>query len=214
MPGTAAKVRVSEKQLAVLEELSRSRTAAKGIVQRALILVLGFQGLLNEQIAEEVGLNRQQVGVQGRKRWRDTWESLCVWECIEPHRLREAILEVLSDAAPGVSGENHRQAGRRADLSCGVRVAGVVGSSDHPLDPQRTAGRGGQTWNRGEHLGRVSRLLLEAVGRFSFYRSKMWLNTTEKNPETFGCEAAVVCQTYLDAPRKAAPWRHSHGERG
>jgi putative transposase len=97
MPGTAAKVRVSEKQLAVLEELSRSRTAAKGIVQRALILVLGFQGLLNEQIAEEVGLNRQQVGVW-RKRWRDAWESLCVWECTEPRRLREAILEVLSDA--------------------------------------------------------------------------------------------------------------------
>ena len=70
MPGTAAKVRMSEKQLAVLEELSRSRTAAKGIVQRALILVLGFQGLLNEQIAEEVGLNRQQVGVW-RQRWRD-----------------------------------------------------------------------------------------------------------------------------------------------
>jgi Homeodomain-like domain len=77
MPGTAAKVRVSEKQLAVLEELSRSRTAANGIVQRALILVLGFQGLLNEQIAEKVGLNRQQVGVW-RQRWRDAWKSLYV----------------------------------------------------------------------------------------------------------------------------------------
>jgi putative transposase len=86
---------VSEKQLAVLEELSRSRTAAKGIVQRALILALGFQGHLNEQIAEEVGLNRQQVGVW-RKRWRDAWESLCVWECTEPHRLREAILPTVS----------------------------------------------------------------------------------------------------------------------
>jgi hypothetical protein len=53
----------------------------------------GFQGLLNQRIAVEVGLNRQQVGV-GRKRWRDAWESLCVWECTEPHRLREAILEV------------------------------------------------------------------------------------------------------------------------
>ena len=41
MPGKAAKVRVSEKQWDVLQELSRSRTVAKGIVQRALILVLG-----------------------------------------------------------------------------------------------------------------------------------------------------------------------------
>ena len=114
MPGTAAKVRVSEKQLAVLEELSRSRTVAKGIVQRALILVLGLQGLLNEQIAEEVGLNRQQVGVW-RKRWRDAWESLCVWECTEPHRLREAILEVLSDAPRrGVRGKSPPSRSRKS----------------------------------------------------------------------------------------------------
>jgi hypothetical protein len=36
------------------------------------------------------------------------------------------------------------------------------------------------------------------------HRSKMWLNTTEKNPEKFKREAAKVCETYLDAPRKAA----------
>ena len=97
MPGTAAKIRVSEKQLAVLEEFRRSRTQSRAVVQRAAIIVLGFQGLLNEQIAEEVGLNRQQVGVW-RQRWREAWESLCVWEFQEPLRLREGIREVLSDA--------------------------------------------------------------------------------------------------------------------
>jgi hypothetical protein len=49
---------LSEKQLVVLEELSRSRTMARGIVQRASIILLGFQGFLNEQITAEVGLNR------------------------------------------------------------------------------------------------------------------------------------------------------------
>ena len=105
MPGKAAKVRVSEKQWVVLQELSRSRTVAKGIVQRALILVLGVQGLRNEQIAVEVGLIRRQIGIW-RRRWRDGWDSLCVWECTEPHRLREAILDVLSDAAR--RGRGHR----------------------------------------------------------------------------------------------------------
>src|SRR5437588_9404951 len=70
MPGKAAKVKVSERQWAVLQELSRSRTVAKGIVQRALILVRGVQGLRNEQIAVEVGLIRRQVGLW-RRRWRD-----------------------------------------------------------------------------------------------------------------------------------------------
>ena len=83
MPGTAAKVRVSEKQLAVLQELSSvahggQRDCAAGVDFGAR----GFQGISNEQIAVEVGLNRQQVGVW-RQRWRDAWDSLCVWECTE-----------------------------------------------------------------------------------------------------------------------------------
>ena len=51
MPGKAAKIKVSEKQLVVLEELSNSRTASKGTVQRALSIVQGFQGKLNQEIA-------------------------------------------------------------------------------------------------------------------------------------------------------------------
>ncbi len=97
MPGKAAKVRLTEKQQVVLEELSHSRTEALSAIQRATIMVLAFEGLKNEAIALQVGLNRQQVAVW-RQRWRDSWEALCVWECHEPRRLREAILEVLSDA--------------------------------------------------------------------------------------------------------------------
>jgi hypothetical protein len=66
-------------------------------VQRATIILLGFKGMLNEEIAPQVGLNRQQVGIWSQ-RWRDAWEALCVWECTEPHRLREALVDVLSDS--------------------------------------------------------------------------------------------------------------------
>lgn len=104
MPGTAAKIRVSEQQLVVVSELRRSRSAPKGVVQRASIIELGFRGLRNVQIVDHVKLNRQQVGVW-RQRWRDAWEALCVWESNEPHRLREGILEVLSEAPrPGSPG--------------------------------------------------------------------------------------------------------------
>jgi transposase len=202
MPGTAAKVRVSEKQLAVLEELSRSRTAAKGIVQRALILVLGFQGLLNEQIAEEVGLNRQQVGVW-RKRWRDAWESLCVWECTEPRRLHEAILKVLSDAPrPGCPGKITAE-----------QVAQILAVA---CESPKLSGRPITCWTHRElrdevvRRGIVESISVAQVGRYlkqsalQPHRSKMWLNTTEKDPDKFEREAAAVCQTYLEAPCKAA----------
>jgi transposase len=202
MPGTAAKVRVSEKQLAVLQELSRSRTVAKGIVQRALILVLGVQGLRNEQIAVEVRLIRRQVGLW-RRRWRDSWDSLCVWECTEPHRLREAILEVLSDAPrPGSPGKITAE-----------QVAQILAVA---CESPKLSGRPITRWTHRELRDEVvKRKIVESisvaqVGRYlkqaalQPHRSKMWLNTTEKNPETFEREAAAVCQTYLDAPRKAA----------
>ena len=61
MPGTAARIQFSEKQQVILQELSRSRTVARCVVQRSTIILRGFQGWLNGEIAVEVKLNRQQV---------------------------------------------------------------------------------------------------------------------------------------------------------
>lgn len=201
MPGTAAKIRVSEKQLVVLEELRRSRTAARGMVQRASIIVLGFQGLFNQQIAAEVQLNRQQVGVW-RQRWRDAWESLCVWECNEPHRLREGILEALSDAPrPGSPGTFTAE-----------QVAEILAvACESPKLSERPINRWTHKELRDEVLKRgiVTSISVAQIGRYlqqaalQPHRLKMWLNTTEKNADKFEREAATVCQTYLDAPRKA-----------
>ena len=202
MPGTAAKIRVSEKQQIMLQEFSRSRTVAKCVVQRSAIILLGFQGLLNEEIALQVGLNRQQVGVW-RQRWRDAWESLCVWECNEPHRLREAILDVVSDAPrPGAPATfRAEQVARIVALAC---------------ESPELSGRPINHWTvrelRDEVIARkiVETISIAHVGRFlqqaalQPHRKKMWLNTTEKDPEKFQCEVENVCKTYLDAPTKAA----------
>jgi transposase len=202
MPGMAAKIKMSEKQLVVLEELSRSRTAAMGIVQRARIIVLGFQGLLNQEIAVEVGLNRQQVGVW-RQRWREAWEALCLWECTEPHRLREGILEVLSDAPrPGSPGTfTAEQVAAILAVACESPKL-----SDRPINRWTHRELRDEVVKRGIvesiSVAQVGRYLLQAA--LQPHRSKMWLNTTEKNAEKFELEAAAVCQTYLDAPRQAA----------
>src|SRR3954471_18664440 len=80
MAGTAAKIIVSERQQILLTEFSKSRTVGKSVSQRATIILLGFQGLFNEDIALRVGLNRRHVGIWGR-RGRDAGDSLCVWKC-------------------------------------------------------------------------------------------------------------------------------------
>jgi transposase len=202
MPGTAAKVRVSEKQRDVLQELSRSRTSSKGLVQRATIVLLGIQGLLNEQIARQVGLNRQQVGIW-RQRWRNAWESLCLWECTEPRRLREGIVEVLSDSPrPGAPGTFTAQ-----------QVSEIIAVA---CEPPKLSGRPITRWTiselRDEVIVRkiVTTISKAQVGRYlqqaavQPHRSKMWLNKKEKDPEKFRCEVETVCQAYLEAPVKAA----------
>lgn len=185
----------------MLQEFSRSRTVAVCVVQRAKIVLLGFQGLLNEEIASQISLNRQQIGVW-RQRWRDAWESLCVWERNEPHRLREAILDVLSDAPrPGAPAKfTAEQVTRIVALAC---------------ESPKLSGRPINHWTtrelRDEVIARkiVETISVAQVGRFlqqaalQPHRNKMWLNTTEKDPEKFQREVEHVCKTYLDAPALA-----------
>jgi transposase len=202
MAGKAAKIIVSERQQVLLNEFSKSRTVAKGVVQRATIILLGFAGLLNEEIALQVGLNRQQVGLW-RQRWQDAWDALCVWECSEPHRLREAILDVLCDAP---------RPGAPATFTA-EQVAQIVALA---CEPPKLSGRPISRWTlrelRDEAIKRqiVEAISVSQVGRFlqqaavQPHRKKMWLNTTEKDPQKFRAEVENVCRTYLDASSQAA----------
>lgn len=207
MPGMAAKIKMTEKQQVVLDELCCSRTASRAIVQRASIVVLGFQGLQNEQIARRVGLNAHQVGVW-RRRWRDSWEKLCVWECTEPRRLREAILEVFKDA-PGRGAPGKFTA---EQVSLIVALA---------CEKPELSGRPITRWTHRElrdeiikrkivpsiSVTHVGRLLKQAATQP--HRTQIWLNTKEKDPVAFRKAVKNVCQTYLDASRKAAEGTHT-----
>jgi transposase len=207
MPGTAAKIIITERQQKLLVEFSKSRTLGKSIVQRATIILLGFAGMLNEDIAVQVGLNRIQVGIW-RQRWRDAWQALCVWECAETHRLREAILDVLSDAPrPGTPATfTAEQVSQIVALAC---------------EPPKLSGRPIDHWTlrelRDEVIKRkiVTNISVSQIGRFlqqaavQPHRKKMWLNTTEKDPQKFQAEVEKVCQTYLEAPAQAAEGVHT-----
>lgn len=207
MAGTAAKIVISERQQKLLEEFSKSRTLGKCLGQRATIILLGFAGIRNQDIALRVGLNRIQVGIW-RQRWRDAWDALCVWECTEPHRLREAVLDVLSDAPrPGAPATfTAEQVSQIVALAC---------------EPPKLSGRSIDHWTlrelRDEAITRqiVTDISASRIGHFlqqaavQPHRKKMWLNTTEKNPQKFRAEVENVCRTYLEAPAKAGTGTHT-----
>ena len=97
MPGKAAKVIVTEKQLAILESFSKSRSVSVSLAQRSKIILLAFNGHNNEAIEALVGLQHDAVG-RWRRRWRDNWERLIDIECSEERCVLEAeITKLLSD---------------------------------------------------------------------------------------------------------------------
>lgn len=198
MPGKAAKVRISERQQEMLEELSRSRSESRMISQRATIILLAFQGMLNQEIAAQVGLERKQVGLW-RQRWQAAWESLTLLECTEPRKLREAIRETLRDA--------HRS-GAPGTFTAEQIAAILAVACEKP----ELSGRPITHWTHSElrdeviHRGIVNDISVSRIGHFlreaalKPHRRRMWLNTKEKDPEVFAAAVETVCETYREAP--------------
>jgi transposase len=208
MPGKAAKVVITERQQQILTDFSRSRTAPSFLRQRSTIILLAFSGLLNEQIAALVDLERHQVGVW-RSRWANAFGRLVRIECLEGlPALRNAIRQLLADApragAPGTftaeqlalifatACEPPEKSGRptthwtHPELADEVIKRGIVGS----ISPR--------------HLGR---LLNDA--ELHPHRMRYWLNAKEKDQPGFITQVQLVCATYAAAPELYSQF-HTH----
>ena len=199
MPGSAAKVVISERQQAILQSLSRASTVAKCLVQRATILLLAFAGLDNRDIASQVGLERHQIGLW-RRRWQTAFPKLIRIECLETAAaLRQAIEKLLRDQPrPGSPGKFTAE-----QITLILAVA---------CEPPERSGRAITHWTIAELTdevmlrGIVAAISPAQVGRYlrqaqlQPHRSRYWLNTTEKDPTLFQAQVETVCACYQDAP--------------
>lgn len=157
-----------------------------------------FEGQSNQHIAAEVGLERKQVGLW-RRRWRDAWDDLTRLECVEPRQLHAAVREVFRDAP---------RAGAKGKFTA-EQVTQILAVA---CEPPEQSGRPITHWTskelRDEVVGR--RIVLDIstaqVGRYlreaalQPHRRKMWINTTEKDPQQFQQQVETVCRTYQEAP--------------
>lgn len=91
-------VNLSAQQRAILERLSRSRTEAQRLVERAQIVLMSAAGQLNVEQAEKLGVNHRRIR-RWRRRWADRPEGLEAAEAegASPRDLEALIVEVLSD---------------------------------------------------------------------------------------------------------------------
>ena len=199
MPGKAAKIECTEKQLAILKKLAAATTSPQRIVQRAWIIVMGYEKKFNRDIAVQVGLHSDQVGVW-RRRWKESFEALIAIECRESTAaLTRAIEQVLSDAP---------RSGSPGTFSA-EEVTQILATA---CEPPETSGRPIDNWTHRELTDEVikrhvvSSISVSQVGRYlkqadlQPHRSKYWLNTKEKDPDVFKQQVHNVCQAYLDAP--------------
>lgn len=199
MSGKAAKIRLTEKQHVILQQIVCSTTAPQRLVQRARLIVLAFDGMFNRVIANTIGLQRKQVGLW-RRRWKQSVDALVAIECRESQAaLRRAIEEVLGDAPrSGSSGKFTAE-----------QVTQVLAVACEPADQ---SGRPIDEWTGREladeliHRGIVPSISTSQVNRYLAeaelqpHRKKYWLNTTEKDPQLFGQQVQIVCQCYQEAP--------------
>src|SRR3954468_15763652 len=201
MPGQAAKILITERQQDILRTFSRSVTAPSRLRQRASIIVLAFDGLLNQEIARRVGLTHRQVG-RWRRRWANAWNQLIDIECCESRaELRRAIEAVLSD-------EPRPGAPAKFTPEQVTRILGVA------CEPPEKSGRPITHWtaheltDEGIRRGIVAEISPSQVSRYlneaalQPHKSRYWLNTTETDPARFKEQAKAVCDTYLAAPRR------------
>lgn len=203
MPGKAAKVVITERQRAILQQLSRSSTVAFRLRQRAQVILLAFEGRLNQEIESIVELGSGQVGIW-RRRWQQEFERLTLIEGLEERAdLRRAIEDVLSDEQR--SGRPTRFSGEQLTMIFAVACEAVEES-----------GRPVARWTQREIIDEVvkrgivasissshlSTLLAEA--QLQPHKSRYWLNTKEKDPEVFEEQMHTVCECYLQAPELLA----------
>jgi len=97
MAGRSVAVVVTARQRGILKKFARSKTAPQRLVERARIVLMSAEGRLNEEQAEQLGVDRQRV-----RRWRHRWagarDSLAAAEEDGTNKdLEKLIVGVLTD---------------------------------------------------------------------------------------------------------------------
>jgi transposase len=200
MPGSAAKIKISERQEQALKEIANGRTSPVRLAQRAQVILRAFEGAENTEIAQEIGLGPDAVGLW-RRRWKRSWSKLILVECTEGKTdLRRAIEALLGDAPrSGNPGKfTPEEVTQIVALAC---------------EPPEKSGRPITHWTSKEladeakkrgivpsiSVSQVRRYLQEA--ELQPHKSRYWLNAKEKDPQHFQEKVEAVCACYLEAPR-------------
>lgn len=206
MPGKAAKIKVTQRHVEILREIAAAPTSEVRLGIRAKIIIAGFAGLHNQEIAKQVHLSRRQVGLW-RRRWACSFEALLAIESREAdHVLKRAICQVLSDAPR--SGAPFTFTGQQVTQVLAVACE-FAADSRRPVNHWTHRELADEVVNRGivSSISRSQVGHLLAQAELQPHRRKYWLNPTVTCQATFDRQLQEVCNTYMQAPELYAQSR-------
>jgi transposase len=200
MPGSAAKLLITERQQTVLRQFAAASSSPVQLAQRAEVILRAFEGQENQLIAAAIDLDPTAVGLW-RRRWVQAWPKLIQIECTQTQAaFRRAMQDVLSDRPrSGNPGKfTPEQVTQILALAC---------------EPPEQSGRPITHWtckelaDEAQKRGLVASISESQVRRYlrqaelQPHKSRYWLNTKEKDPQHFQEKVEQVCTCYLEAPR-------------
>jgi transposase len=200
MPGSAAKVVITERQQTLLRQIVAASTSPVRLVQRAEVVLGAFAGQENQVIAQRIGLDPTAVGMW-RRRWAKAWPKLIHIECVQSQAaFRRAVEAILSDAPrSGNPGKfTPEQITQILALAC---------------EPPEKSGRPITQWTARELADEAKkRGIVESISEAQVrrylneaelqpHKSRYWLNAREKDPQQFQQKVEAVCDCYQEAPR-------------
>ena len=184
----APRIQLDEQQRQALEGIIRKRSNPQHLVTRAKIIVFAAEGKAIRQSARELGIEREVV-----QRWRRRW--------LAQHEVADVRARLSDAPRPGAPARYTPE-----------QICAVVALA---CESPEGAGRPGTHWTQQElaeeviRRGIVESISQRSVGRFlkeadlQPHRVRNWLHT-DKTDEHFEDKCDEVCETYAQAPARAA----------
>jgi len=190
-------IKVSEQQKAILEEISKSRTKAARLVERAKIILLGSEQVSGKEISEKIELSRSQVWVW-RKRWSEVQGEL------EKQEQEGLSVKEESKRIEGILDDRAR-AGGPAKFEVETILKILLVAQEEPEE----SGRPVSHWTPRELRQEVlKRSFFKNEGSLKPSRYQRWLNPDVENLGELNAQVKAVCKLYEEAPQLHSQGTH------
>jgi transposase len=208
----SAPLQLSEREKNILSEVSRQRTSARHLQERAAIIVLSSNGESQAEISRVLGLDYETIRLW-RKRWHRAYENLQTWsqgpknKGVKDLELKNKMLEILTDAKR--KGTPAKYTNEQIDLLTALACEnpdkyGVLHANWTYKELARISVQ------QGIFTSMIPRTIGKLLKKKKLkpYKNQYWLFPTIDNWANFVEKVSLICQLIMASVSGLTPQRH------